>query len=465
MTNYKALFLTVVLGLFVGVLFVPVSVRADTIAQQLQVGKELLQQKNFQGAAERFHQLVTKQKAALEKHPQHAEVWENFGLALDHLGKKEQATKAMQRAADLRAAIQAQRTRSGASEPAPVPTEQASGDAAPPATPAATGTTETTTAGTTGTTGTIAVADAEGIGQQPEDPEVAQARKKLYAAKPDFAGAETILQGILANHPQHCQALTAFGEMYLLRGDYDRAQQKFTEARQANAGDVRPLMGLGNTYLAKAVPEKAIDEFRLAWEIEPRFYEAQAKLAKALIAADRTQEGSHLLHQAIAKDPENLEARLELVALQLANNNDMSASEHLEKCLETTPQDPRVLFYQGIWLEMRKLLPDAMKNLRLAANSGGEFGIKAKIYLADIHTGIGHAFPGNPFSNTNQESQEYYKLFSNPEKALHLYQEALAINPNHPEATRVLAWIDANDDDLSAAQALSEQVQGRFRTR
>lgn len=437
---------SVFLLILVACSYLPGTVCGDEITNQLQAGKKLMQARNFQDAANTFYQLLKEQKESLTEHPQHAEVWENFGWALKNLGKGEQSAQALKRAESIRALAAkhpnvADNADKAAAEPSDAaPTEQTNSELK-------------------------TMPTAKGSGQKPEDPEVAKARKSLYAAKPDFAAAEKILQEILAKEPKHCQAMTALGEMHLLRGNNDKAMELFGNARKIDPSDVRPIMGAGNAFLAKAEPAKAVDLFRLAWEIEPSFNEALAKLAKALILAGHTQEGSHLLHQAVHKDPENLEARLELIAIQLANSNDMSASEHLEKCLAVAPQDPRVLFYKGQWLEMRKLLPNAVKDLQWAAHAGGEYGIKAKIYLADIYAGTGHAFPGNPFSNTNQEGKAYYQLFSNPEKALQLYQEALAINPNHPEAQRINAWMDENGGDIAATNALSEQIQGRFRTR
>ena len=253
--------------------------------------------------------------------------------------------------------------------------------------------------------------------------------------------------------------------MFLLSGKYGLALKNFEKARKIDPSDVRPIVGLGDTYLGLKKPAKSIDLFRLAWEMIPNYYIAQAKLAKALIRANRIQEGSLLLEQAIQQDPENLDARLELVALQLTCSNDMSASEHLEKCLAIAPQDPRVLYYHGIWLEMRRLITESLKDLYWASLAGGEFGLKAKVHMADIYAGIGHQFLGNPFSNDTPDGKAHYQVYSNPEKAMRLYQEVLAVNPNYPEAQRMQTWLDEKSDNIEAAQQLEQTIQGRFRTR
>jgi len=104
----------------------PACIFADEVTDGLQAGQKLLQHKEFQKAAAEFHQIIMKQQGNLEKHPRHADVWENFGRALQGLGKKELAIKAIKRAKAIRAerarAIDEQKT-VVPPEPEPVSTQ------------------------------------------------------------------------------------------------------------------------------------------------------------------------------------------------------------------------------------------------------------------------------------------------------------------------------------------------------
>jgi len=283
--------------------------------------------------------------------------------------------------------------------------------------------------------------------QLSDDENIAYARSLFLVEPLKFEDAEKILKSVLDKNAKNLPAVTAMGDLNLIWAKYDKALEWYTKAKETASADKRAHWGIGYALKGMGKGKEAMHAFEQAYALDTKDATNNVKMGKVMLDMKQPLAASRHFNLALEIDPNHLGAHLALIPMLLANNCDMTARSHLEKVLKMDPKNPQVYLYEGIFHEMRGNLPEAVNNYETAASFGAQ-GVEAKLRLARIYAGIGHSFPGNPFSNENPMDLREYRLFYDAERALSLLKEVHALAPKHPDNGFITDTIDKLESHL-----------------
>ncbi|HOT29657.1 MAG TPA: tetratricopeptide repeat protein [Candidatus Ozemobacteraceae bacterium] len=287
-------------------------------------------------------------------------------------------------------------------------------------------------------------------------------RAATRAKKYDFKVAETALQAALKLSAQSYPAHVAMGELLLLRGEYKKAIEWFEKARKIKDGDLRLLWGIGDAYTGLSDLHKALDFYATALELAPQDPEAVYKYAGGLKNVGRIDEAILYFERAIALDPSKAKYHLGLVDIYLPRTMDFSAKKHLDAALSLEPENPWCHYYNGLFMEMRRRIDDAVMEYSLAAQMGPDM-LDVKYQLANIFAAVGNRFPGNNFSCENPSDRLEYLPFKDVKQAYRLYSEILSINPKYRHAQEIQGQIAGIEELLDIDKKLQKSIDSVVR--
>ena len=207
----------------------------------------------------------------------------------------------------------------------------------------------------------------------------------------DFESALVTFQGVLAEHPYFadvhnkaglCLAMlgrleealthfdaalgqnTAYAEAHLNRGivlndlgRHEEAAEALTRAGELDRRDSPVFPSevgnriavthaqLGDLYLAANHPKRAIEHYRAALEVRPRFMDIRSKYAETLIELGDLQSAMEELTLILDSRPSFVGARVRLGVVLHRLGKDDEAVREWEQCLEDDPSDMRARAY------------------------------------------------------------------------------------------------------------------------
>lgn len=222
----------------------------------------------------------------------------------------------------------------------------------------------------------------------------------------DFESALETFQGVLKGFPQFadvqnkaglCLAMlgrleealehfdvalahnTSYAEAHLNRGiilndlgRHEEAQVAFSKAGELDTKDSRVFPSevgnriavthaqLGDLYLVANHPSDAIQHYRAALEIRPRFMDIRTKFAETLIELGELEQAKDELLMILESRPSFVGARVRLGVVLHRLGEDDDAVREWERCLEDDPRDMRARAY--------------LASVEIALDHGGESG-------------------------------------------------------------------------------------------
>ncbi len=102
---------------------------------------------------------------------------------------------------------------------------------------------------------------------------------------------------------------------------------------------------LGDLYLVANHPERAIEEYRAALEIRPRFMDIRSKYAETLIELGELRKAKDELTLILEARPSFVGARVRLGVVLHRLGQDENAIREWQQCLEDDPTDMRARAY------------------------------------------------------------------------------------------------------------------------
>ena len=117
---------------------------------------------------------------------------------------------------------------------------------------------------------------------------------KLY----QYDDAERELLEVLRRAPSDPRASFTLGDLYLTRGDAQRALPLLETARAAYANEFDTRFALGRALVLTGQLERGIDELRAAVTLDGGIADGHFQLGRALMKAGRTEEGKQELQKA-----------------------------------------------------------------------------------------------------------------------------------------------------------------------
>lgn len=130
---------------------------------------------------------------------------------------------------------------------------------------------------------------------------------EIYSKKNNIEEAINILLDGY-NHTSSSQISNALGQLYLKRGNLDRAEEWFNRAYLQNNEDINALKGKVKVLAL----ENKITEIRELLEVDKSSFDSELFIMSALVNLDDTNKASSLIMQSNSKDTRNLELAKEL---------------------------------------------------------------------------------------------------------------------------------------------------------
>ncbi|MGE0160043.1 MAG: tetratricopeptide repeat protein [Gemmatimonadales bacterium] len=164
--------------------------------------------------------------------------------------------------------------------------------------------------------------------------------EKAVALNPSYAEAHLNRAIVLNDLGRHDEAAQAFNRA----GELDRRDSPVYPSEVGNRIAVTHAQ-LGDLYLVANHPEHAIEHYRAALEVRPRFMDIRSKYAEALIEMGQLEEAMDELTLILDSRPSFVGARIRLGVVLHRLGRDEEAARQWEQCLEDEPTDMRARAY------------------------------------------------------------------------------------------------------------------------
>ena len=212
-----------------------------------------------------------------------------------------------------------------------------------------------------------------------------------------LADATRLYHQVLNTNPNHVPALYALGLIYFRQSQFDQAEFMFAQSLKADPMFTDGMCMRGVTLINLSRPDEALASFEQALRVKPDFIEARSNHATALLQLGRVRDGLEELDRVLADDPNHV----------LSWNNRGNALFALNRYEEAVESYDRAL---AVYPEF----PDARQNRLLA--------------LGELHRGTPR------FLEILCAQGEEFMRRERFNDALVRFDEALAIEPDHPQA-------------------------------
>jgi Tfp pilus assembly protein PilF len=251
-------------------------------------------------------------------------------------------------------------------------------------------------------------------------------------------------------------------EQLLAKGDAQGAHDKFAQAVQADAADVRAQLGLGLSAEALGKPEEAEAAYRAAIAADASFAEAHNNLA--LVLRDRGDDAAAIeeLKEAARLDPTLASAQSNLALAYEDAGNVAEASASYARAVQLSPKDALLRANRALFLIAQGKNDDALTDLRagLAAAQGDRAALVAlgngfrragkpdeAVRALTQAIGAGDGKPTPALLSELALAQLAAKQESDAKASL---EKALGLDPKYATAYYLLGSVEADRDPKTA---------------
>jgi tetratricopeptide (TPR) repeat protein len=244
--------------------------------------------------------------------------------------------------------------------------------------------------------------------------------------------AEKLYRQILAERPDHAEALHLLGVLALQSGRFDAAVELIRRALALSPNLPEAHNNLGNALKDKGQLDEAIASFRRAIALRPNYPEAHGNLGNALTGKGQFDDAIVAYRQAIALNPKLLEAHNNL-GMVLKNRGRLD--EAIAACRQAIALNPN--------------LPEPHRNLGDALKDAGHLDEAIAAFSKAIELRPNWAMP---LLGLGQLFREQGRL----KEALFAFQQAVQCDPDNSDAHNYLAMALADLQRFDeAAKALN----------
>jgi len=219
--------------------------------------------------------------------------------------------------------------------------------------------------------------------------------QKVVGAKPDLVSARMNLGILLMNEERAAEAAP-----------------HFQIVARARPEDFAPIYYRAHALLISGDPEGAIEPFEQAAWLNPGSADAALGLGQSLARAGRLLDAAPHYEKAAQLDPQLAEMTLELAEL-LEKSEDAEKSNYAEQALS---------FYQR-YLESHPAATAVEEHIGMILMERKSYAEAAGIFAA--------AVAREPSAGNLAALAEAYSLNDEPEKALHIWQQAASVSPSN----------------------------------
>lgn len=266
------------------------------------------------------------------------------------------------------------------------------------------------------------------------------------------AEAEREAIEVLRRDPSNGQAAVMYGDSFLLRKDYKKAEQIFgAMIRQAPKIPIGYLK-MGYSKKLQNRPAEAASFFAQAVERSPNDLGAISEYAFALSAAGNSDKAMATIDGYIAKEPKN--ALLWEVAgrLNLASRRPAEAEKAFLRAIELAPGYSRAYYELGVLYVAQRKLADAESRFRKVVENndkdpgahtilGVVLGSQGKVEEANSHYRRALELDPKNALAANNLAASLSDHGGNLDEALKFAQIAREVLPDDPRVADTLGWI------------------------
>ncbi len=292
----------------------------------------------------------------------------------------------------------------------------------------------------------------------------AYARACIFAGKPDYKKAESILNDVLEAAPENVEAIVLSAQLDSENKLFKQAIEKYEKAIKLDKNTLQAYLGMGEAYQKMQQFPKAIEILQMARDQWPGDFMPLVGLGKAYLRNSDYGFALVMFNLAYEMNPDSFDVNLGLLEI-LARKGDYRASNHIARCEKLFKGDPRVEYWKAVFMELDERLEDAKRIYSLLAMYEDDIAYRAKLRLGQLYGGIGHeTFPGNLLVTDRPNYLRTYSSMNDQELAYSHLSAYLTKYPDSPEAPNVRRWLDENEESLLKAREFDSLVQSQFKT-
>lgn len=258
--------------------------------------------------------------------------------------------------------------------------------------------------------------------------------QEAVTLRPDHGRAWSVFSGVLFEMQRGVEALAAakrahalgehdptawynLGRALCMAGDWPAGESAFKSALKLDPDCAPALFGLARVALAKRDPGKALETLGKVIKIQPRYVNAYALASQVFISVGQPQDARELLEKVFAAEPTFLQPALLLLEV-CARTGDAARAEQVANVIQpiaTITGDIDALKTLAGYRIGRKEIPEAEALLRRAVEAAPQY--------AEPRLRLG----------------QFYERAGLADLARSVLEEAVKVDPDHPEAQNELA--------------------------
>lgn len=229
----------------------------------------------------------------------------------------------------------------------------------------------------------------------------------------------------------------ALGRLYYASGEYQQAQQHFTQSLQIKPDNSLAIIGQAKTMARMDQGEQALQYFLQAIQTEPGYWRNYEQYGKYLFESGRYLDASLQFHKQSVLQPNSEEAFNNLGAAYYLNTEFDNATQSWGKALEINPS------------------ANIYSNLGTSLFFAKKFNQAAQMYQQAVNLNPGnYIFRGNladalKYADNQQQTRQHYQA------ALELAQASEIINPHDPT---IKASIARYSSELQLCQQATQET-------
>ncbi len=172
----------------------------------------------------------------------------------------------------------------------------------------------------------------------PQQPQVANALGAAFQQKGDIGAAQAQFRHAVSIEPRFAEAWINLGRLGLEQNDLSTAQEAIAQAARLAPQDARVKMARGRLAQALGDYAGATSAFREVIVQAPDYLPAYRFLAASQKSAGDLEAARSTLDQALGRQAENADLRLDAARLALSVGEIEAAAAHAQKAVEAVPQ-------------------------------------------------------------------------------------------------------------------------------
>jgi tetratricopeptide (TPR) repeat protein len=260
-----------------------------------------------------------------------------------------------------------------------------------------------------------------------------------------------VLKGLMRERPDDLEVRNQLGWFYLARNDLSNAQKEFEAVLAEDPTSTVGINSMGAVYFNQGQYDRAEEEFRRALQVEPNDAAFHGNLAWALVR--QVREASPF--PAASRQPATWLERIKRAATSLTGSDQHTAAdclpeaeEHCRGALQIDPNYHEAYSCLGVIAFKRGKLIDSedflQTSVRLNPKEASYVDLGALYVQMGRYEEAGKVLEKARQLNRNDararlELGNLYLQTDRPKDAMHMFREAMAVDPKSEEAPRALA--------------------------